>query len=280
MELRSRRQSPPPPQRSPPVFGKETRRELAEFSLVESVYPPSSVMSRHTHELAHISVVLGGAYAERYGQRDRLAEPSDVIIHPPGEDHSVRFRSAGARVFSIHLKPTWLERVRHYSKILDSPADFSGGYPATLALRLYREFRETDEVAPLMIESLALEIIAAAARRASPPEEHRPRWLEQARELLHSTFAEQVTLAGVASEVGVHPVYLAARFRRHYHCTVGEYVRRLRLEAACRDVSASDAPLSEIASATGFYDQSHFTNLFKRHTGMTPAQYRAAFRPN
>lgn len=271
MELKTRRTQPP-------LLGKVTSRELADFSLVESVYPASSVMARHTHELAHISIVLRGAYAERYGRRDRLAEPSLLIIHPPDEDHSVKFESAGARVFSIHLKALWLERVRDYSKILDSPADFSGGRPASLALRLYREFREMDAVAPLMIESLALEIIAAASRQAIPAGLKPPRWLEQARELLHSTFAGQVTLGGVAATVGVHPVYLASRFRKHYHCTVGEYVRRLRLEAACREVSGTNRPLSEIAPSTGFYDQSHFTNAFKRHTGMTPAQYRAAFR--
>lgn len=272
MELKSRR----PPQ--PPILGQVTRRELADFSLVESVYPASAVMARHTHELAHISIVLGGAYAERYGRKERLAAPTLLVVHPPGEEHSVAFKGEGAHVFSIHLKPSWLERVRDYSKILDSPADFSGGLTACLALRLYREFREMDEVAPLMIESLALEIIAAATRQATPAGEKTPRWLERAREVLHANFAEQVTLAGVAGTVGVHPVYLAARFRKHYHCTVGEYVRRLRLETACREVASTDAPLSEIASASGFYDQSHFTNVFKRHTGMTPAQYRAAFR--
>jgi AraC family transcriptional regulator len=237
-------------------------------------------MARHAHELAHISVVLRGAYAERYGRRERLAEPSILVIHPPGEDHSVAFKSAGARVFSIHLKPLWLERVRDYSRILDGPADFSGATsPARLALRLYHEFREMDAVAPLMIESLALEIIAAASRHHTVRSEQKPpRWLEQARELIHATFAGQVTLAAVAAEVGVHPVHLAAGFRKHYRCTVGEYVRRLRIEAACREVSRAQTPLSEIASATGFYDQSHFTNVFKRHTGMTPAQYRAAFR--
>jgi AraC family transcriptional regulator len=272
MELKSRR----PPK--PPILGEVTKRELADFSLVESIYPSNSVMARHTHELAHISIVLGGAYAERYGRRSRFAEPSVLVFHPPDEEHSVAFTNAGAHVFSLHLKPLWLERVRDYSKILDSPADFSGGYPGCLAVRLYREFCEMDEVAPLMIESLALELIAAASRHATPAKDKTPRWLEQARDLLHATFAGQVTLAGVAATVGVHPVYLASRFRKHYQCTVGDYVRRLRLEAACREVSRSDAPLSEIASAVGFYDQSHFTNVFKRHTGMTPAQYRAAFR--
>ena len=265
--------------RRPPVCGKETRRELADFSLVESVYPPRARMARHAHELAHISVVLAGAYSERYGQRSRQAEPAIVVVHPPGEDHSVAFGSAGARVFSLHLKPRWFERVREHAGVLNGPADFRGGLMTWLAVRLCRESRETDEAAPLMIESLALEIIAAASRHAPRPAgEPPPRWLERARELLDETFREQVTLAAVAAASGVHPVYLAATFRRHYRSTVGEYVRRLRIEMACRELSGSDAPLSDIAARSGFYDQSHFTNAFKRHTKMTPAQYRAAFR--
>lgn len=253
-------------------------RELADFSLVESFYPPGARMARHTHELAHISIVLRGAYSERYGQRDRLAAPSLLVIHPPGEDHSVAFKETGAHVFSVHCKPLWLERVRDYSKILDSPADFRGGIPASLALRLYHEFREMDAVAPLMIESLALEIVAAIWRQGREVNEKTPRWLERARESIHANFAGQVTLGGIAAAVGVHPVYLAGRFRKQYGCTVGEYVRRLRIEAACRELSGADAPLSEIAANTGFYDQSHFTNAFKRLTGLTPSQYRAAFR--
>ena len=252
---------------------------MADFSLVESVYPPSSRMARHTHELAHISIVLEGAYSERYGRRNRLGEPSLLVVHPPDEDHSVAFEGAGARVFSLHLKPLWFERVRDYSKALDSPADFRGGHPAGLALRLRGESRASDPVAPLMIESLALEIIATLSRETRAAScETLPRWLEQARELIHATFTGAVTLGEVAAAVGVHPVYLAARFRRHYHCTVGEYVRRLRIEAAARALAASSAPLSEIAANLGFYDQSHFTNAFKRHTRMTPAEYREAFR--
>lgn len=262
-----------------PIFGKETRRrEFANFALVESLYPPLSTMPRHTHELAHISIVLQGSYTEHFGRQDRTCEPPILVLHPVDEDHSVTFHRAGARVFSFHAKPLWLERVRDYSKILDSPAAFRGGFPAWLAVRLYREFREMDEVSPLLIEGLALEIIAAASRRARFSEDKAPRWLAQVREMLHACLSENFTCAGIAATVGVHPVYVAREFRKHYHCTMGEYVRRLRVELACREISRSDAPLSEIAVMVGFYDQSHLTNTFKRLTGLTPAQYRNALR--
>jgi AraC family transcriptional regulator len=261
------------------IFGKETvRLELADFILVESLYTASATMPRHTHDLAHISLVLEGSYTERYGLKHRVGEPSVLVLHPPDEDHLVTFHNRGARVFSLHLKPRWFERVRDYSKVLDSPADFRGGLPAWLAVRLYRESRETDEVSPLMIESLALEIIATTSRRVSLRDHKAPPWLERVREMLHARLSEDVTFSRIADTVGVHPVYIARQFRKHYHCTMGEYLRRLRVEAACREISESDTPFSQIAPRVGFYDQSHLTNTFKRLTGMTPAQYRRAFR--
>lgn len=261
------------------ILGTEVfNQKIADFRLVDCLYPADSEMPRHTHEVSHISVVLRGNYTERCGQNERDCEPSMLIVHPPDESHSVAFHKAGARVFSVHLKPKWVERVRDYSKILDAPNALRG-LPSSLAIRLYREFCEMDAVAPLVIESLALEIVAEASRQASLSEKRIPRWLEQVREVLHARFDENVVFAELAAVAGVHPVYLAREFRRHFRCTMGEYVRRLRVEIACRLIAKSDIPLNEIAARVGFYDQSHFTNAFKRQTGLTPAQYRATLRP-
>lgn len=260
------------------VFGSEVlSREVGDFRLVECLYAASSEMPRHTHAISHISLVLRGSYTERYDRYERDCEPSTLIVHPPGEDHRVRFHRAGARIFSIHLTPRWVARVRDHTKILDAPAAFRG-WPSSLALRLYRELRATDAAAPLAIESLLLGVVAEASRQVGTYEKQLPRWLERVRELLHARFAETVVFSELAGAASVHPVYLAREFRRHFGCTAGEYVRRLRVEAACRAISGSDAPLSEIASAVGFYDQSHLTNTFKRLTGMSPARYRRAAR--
>jgi AraC-like DNA-binding protein len=70
--------------------------------------------------------------------------------------------------------------------------------------------------------------------------------------------------------VGVHPVYLASAFRRHYRCSIGEYKRRLRVEFICGEIARSDAPLSQVALAAGYSDQAHFSRSFKRFAGMTP----------
>jgi AraC family transcriptional regulator len=102
-----------------------------------------------------------------------------------------------------------------------------------------------------------------------------PNWLRQARELLHAHFNDSLNLDEIASAVGVHPTHLARTFKKHYRTTVGEYVRRLRLDWATRRLSETEESIAEIASSAGFYDQSHFSHLFKLHTGFTPAEFRS-----
>jgi AraC family transcriptional regulator len=67
-------------------------------------------------------------------------------------------------------------------------------------------------------------------------------------------------------------------FRQYYGCTIGEMVRRERIDLACRELLKPEESLTAIAMTAGFYDQSHFAKAFKRLTGVTPAQYRARYR--
>jgi AraC family transcriptional regulator len=147
-------------------------------------------------------------------------------------------------------------------------------------MRIYNEFRLMDEVSPLAIEGLMLEFVAALAReQTSCAKGKPPRWLQQTKEILDANFQERISLAGVAGAVDIHPVQLARSFRKFFCCTPGEYVRRLRIDFACRELSASTKPVVEIALAAGFAHQAHFSRVFKAQTGFTPKEFRALHRP-
>ena len=136
-----------------------------------------------------------------------------------------------------------------------------------------------DTAASLIIEGLTLEIMAETARHSAQNVERTvPYWLKQAKDLIHARFAENLTLEQIASEVGVHPIHLASVFRQKYLCTVGEYIRGLRIEYACREIERGELPLALIALEAGFANQGHFSSTFKRLTGFTPVAYRNSFR--
>jgi AraC family transcriptional regulator len=253
--------------------------EVTDFKLTEGVYPAGLKTPYHSHEHALLCFVIRGAYADICRREVRTRQPSTVFFLPPGEEHLSDFRQTGVQIFRVEINPQRLERIREYSTILDYPADFDGGELPRLATKLYVEFRQCDKTSPLAIEGLVLEMIAAASRRSiRAAAGQAPGWLNQAREMIHDGFAEKLSLAEIAQAVGAHPIYLASEFRRRYHSTVGEYVRQLRVESACRALSLTDDALAEIALQAGFADQSHFCKVFRRLTGLTPSQYRAAFR--
>ena len=265
--------------RQSPFGGRVIKtHELSGLRLVDGVYSGKTRVARHSHQRAVFCVCLNGGCNEAYAGKLREYKPFTVEFLPANQCHSLAFPGAETRAFSVDIPSSWLERAREYSLRLEDSVHCHGGLLSGLFVKLYREFRQMDGASPLVIEGLMLEMLAEASRREVKVSDRTPpRWLAQALELLREQFSEQLTLAQVARSVGVHPIHLARGFRRYCRCTVGEYIRQLRIEHACHELCVSDASLAAIASAAGFSDQSHFSRTFKRLMAMTPAQYRAAF---
>lgn len=147
-----------------------------------------------------------------------------------------------------------------------------------LGHRLYQEFHHDDDVSALALEGLVFEILAEAARARTALNDTSPRWLKQAEDFLRDNFTQAFRFDEVATAAGIHPVHLARVFRKKNGCTIGEYIRRLRLDFAAKEIVATDTQLGEIAIAAGFADQSHLTKTFKTQFGVTPSEYRRLHR--
>jgi AraC family transcriptional regulator len=262
-------------------FGRMLQKAAyRRFTLSESVYPRRLEIPRHAHERPYCCLLLEGAYREDFGSSRRTCARSTLVVHPSGEVHAEHFGPAGGRLFRIEPTDDCLEHIRSDTNVLDQPAAFQGGALADLAGRLYREFRRPDPFASLAIEGLAFELLAESARRADKPSPGKPpSWLVRTRELLDAGSSDSFDLESIARAGGVHPVHLIRSFRRYFGTTPADYVRRRRVERACRMLTRTNMPLVEIALAAGFADQSHFTRTFRRVTGVTPGIYRSKPEP-
>lgn len=254
-------------------------QEIAGLHGTETRHPPLFNIPSHAHDLHSFYFVLDGTLTEFSGRARRELPTGSLVFTPAGDIHRNAFHDAGGRCFLVEFVPAWSRHLEHSGIAFQGPLVTNGGEVTRLALRLYREFRDTDLVSPLCVEGLALEMLAAWARQAEPaPESSMPRWLRDARDLLHDRFAERIALAEIAKHVDVHPVHLARSFRKRYRCSLGEYQRRLRVDHAARELTTTLRPLAGIAVAAGFADQAHFSRVFKAHTGLSPAKFRATFR--
>jgi AraC-like DNA-binding protein len=251
---------------------------VADFILTETVVDAHSRLSRHAHENSYFCFVLQGAYTERYGNREVVCRPSTLTFRASGQTHEDLIHGANVRVFVVEISSRWVEKLQADSLILRTTTEFCGGTLPRLCARLNREFNKTDTAAKLAIEGLALELLADAARQSYTGIRAAPPWLRQACEMIVENFPETLKLTQIAAEVGVHPVYLATAFRQKFGVTIGEFVRKLRIEHACAELMKGDLPLTAIALQAGFVDQSHFSKVFKLYVGMTPHKYRKIVR--
>lgn len=261
-------------------FYGETAQSLTanDFRFTEKSYSTLSKLPYHAHELSHFCFVLEGGYREKIGAAFFDRVPRSLVFYPPDTSHAEEHLTEG-RHFLVEIDTNGLERVQEYGARLNDHSALAGDESLWLAARMYREFRERDKFSPLALECLSNELLIAASRQyLQSPERKCPRWMSKVIEYLNESFIVPPSLSELAAEVGVHPTHLTRAFRQFEHCTISDYIRKIRIERACQDMLDSDDSLVDIALGTGFADQTHFTRSFKRITGMTPTEFRRVFK--
>lgn len=96
-------------------------------------------------------------------------------------------------------------------------------------------------------------------------------------EMLRASLDRRLTVADLAAAVGMSVARFFRCFRATFGCSPVTRLHRLRILEAQRRL-AGDESLAAIALVCGFADQSHFTRMFKRYVGMTPAAWRRSRR--
>ena len=88
-------------------------------------------------------------------------------------------------------------------------------------------------------------------------------------------FAEQISINTLADMYNFSPVYLGRVFKRNTGTTFNEYLKNIRIAAACEILdSYPEISINELSEKVGYYDVNYFHKLFKQVTGSTPKEYR------
>lgn len=99
-------------------------------------------------------------------------------------------------------------------------------------------------------------------------------YIRKALRYIAENFTQKLTLQHVAGEVGISPNHFSTLFHKTVGINFREYLSQIRVEESKRLLLYSDASLADIAASMGFPDQSNFSKVFKRITGMSPGKYR------
>jgi AraC family transcriptional regulator len=258
-------------------FSKVVKQDRRQDVVLSELWQPlGGTLPRHEHEVAYVTLVLEGNYAETGPRGWTELAPFTAIFNPSGVAHASQVGVSGTRLFTIECWPRLLEGLD--LRLPGHPvADPGSGGMLWTGLSLFSAFT-FGTAEPLVLESHLAEMLGALAgttvvATGVPP------WFRRVKDRVHAEFREPIRVRDLATDAGIHPVHLARVFRAQERQSLGGYVQRLRIRAACELLRSQDTPLAMVAAECGFADQSHLTRTFRRIVGATPARFRRALRP-
>lgn len=236
------------------------------LTLTDVRMAPGLVLRTHGHERAHVCLVVDGAFLDRSTPRAaRECGAGALRFSAPARRHELEFGPQGARCVLVELD------ARRYRS--PSGSDVFRDHPALahLVQRLCDLCHAPPGTAALDLETATLELLAGAA--LGEPD-HSATWLAEAHALVESAALERASVSAIARRAGVHRSHLARAYTQRYGRSPSAHVAALRMRRAVHLLTATAAPLCDVALAAGYCDQAHLTRALATKLGVTPAALR------
>ena len=263
-------------------YDPELMVEAYQFQGVMQAFP------NHFHEHYVIGFIERGRRNLKVRGTCHLTAPGDLLLFNPGENHACEahdgqpldyrciniepavMAKAAREIFGTETQPLFQQSVVFHSELIGDLRDLH-----SMILRGERGVQKEERFYFLLAQ--LLRDYAQSGEREPAPE--RRAEVCAVCDYLAANAAEQISLDTLSEIAGLSKYYLLRAFTKETGITPYSYLETIRIDRAKALLRAGVSP-AEAALASGFSDQSHFSNTFKRFIGLTPGQYRRVFAEN
>lgn len=248
----------------------------------EFIYVPFSDVLNKAKELDAIPFDIPNVEFTHYEEKStfdyivkkyKIKDPAiliiaDIVRGADTDRHDIAKESAGLLAISAGLS----YNIKDDHKLLETGmVIYDGLY--SWATHLYKQ----NHLQNSPFENLLHEVYNKFLKEKKKNKKKAPAWVKDLKKIIQDQIDNQFTfdLQKISKDLEINPSYLSREFSKYFgDLNFGDYVRKLRIEKAISLIQNSTYSLTEIAYMTGFSDQSHFTRIFKIHTGKNPSSYR------
>lgn len=246
---------------------------LNGLTLTDTEYTQEKV-DWHYHANAYFTFILQGNIIEGNKKEVYNCSAGELLFHNWQEPHYNIKPKGFTRGFHIELGKKWLQQVNLPLGDLTGSMNIQNPDTKLLFYRIFKETKINDEITCLSIESLLLQALEQTMWDNQTSFNKNPAWVNKVKEILNDTFCEKLTLTELSYSLNIHPAHLSRDFSKYFHCTLGNYIRKLKIQKSLVLLSKKNISLSSIAFECGFADQSHFIRCFKDIVGVAPFTYK------
>lgn len=250
------------------------------------LFLPGRPVRLHTHDFPEMFWIERGTAVHRINGRVKRLRAGDLVCVRPADRHLIEAAdAAGCTLVNLAYHPRVRADLlrRHGAEFapLLAPAGelpYRAELPPAIIAGLRRQLGALSRpaAARLALEHFLLGLpgqIRQASGQALPP---MPEWLRRACEEVQRPAVFAGGAPGLARVAGRTAEHVARTVRRVFGVTPSDYVNRVRMEHAARELRVTTRPIADIALDCGLNNLSHFYALFRRAHRQTPRAYRLA----
>jgi AraC-like DNA-binding protein len=143
------------------------------------------------------------------------------------------------------------------------------------ALYSWAKYLQKEKHTQQPFEHLLLDLFNKYLKEKPGSKKKIPAWAQELKEIIQDHIDTNLSLKEISRDLEINPSYLSREFSKYFEdLSFGDYIRKLRIEKAKELIASGKYSLTEISYLTGFSDQSHFTRIFKKHTGENPLVFK------
>lgn len=240
--------------------------DLCSISIVNYNKPVSEAW--HFHEDIHLSLILQGGNLESRKKEDSEILPGKIIAYNEGEIHRNRFTAFPSKNLNLEFKSDFFSM----NDIRFKNLNLSGTKHIETYLELIKIYRElhindlyTYDAIQLSLRSLFTTVNLS---------KNKPIWVKTLKEIIEDRWNEFISLDELALILNVHPVTISKYFKKYYDGSLGDYMRKIKVQRALHYLLNTNMSITEIAFICGFSDHSHMIRTFKMYIGYKPKSIR------
>lgn len=265
---------------------KEDRTIFYDHTLNVEIYHFKGLRQKfpdHFHNYYVIGLIQSGKRIMKCDNKTYTVTPDDIILLNPNQVHSCeQIENFPLDYFSLNISRDAMEK--SFFDITPSPASIRFNTniinSAELSLMLNQLYQLTlHEGDPLAKEELYFLLLGQLFVECSTLviEKKQNYRFQETVDYINKNHHKSITLQELAKTTSLSKYYFIKVFVKEFGLSPFSYIQTIRINKA-KDFIKQGMPLNEISYSTGFFDQSHFTDFFKRFTGFTPSQYKKIFK--
>ena len=243
--------------------------ECEGFITSKTSYEYEYNKSEHYHSNPHLSFILNGAHTESKHNQTQIKTTTDTLFYHSGELHKTISHSPKTQNLNLEFDSNFLEKFEISENQLKVAVNKNISSHLFI-LKFNTELTLNDSITQTSLYSLLFNFIS----ESNGKDYKDIKWCLQLKEILNDNWNINYSLNDLSLLLKVHPITISKHFPKYFGCTLGEYIRKIRVIRSLDLIKSTDYSLSEIAYLCNFSDQSHFIRTFKHFTGFNPKSFR------